>query len=69
MLFEELQYNQVGACGTLRFNRRGVPAEAASAKLVKGHDAQITRDGTLAYINWRDHGEPKWLNSRCHFRP
>ena len=25
-LFEELQYNQVGACGTLRLNRRGVPA-------------------------------------------
>ena len=31
-LFEELQNNQVGACGTLGLNRREIPAEAAEVR-------------------------------------
>ena len=49
-LFEELARNGVGACGTLRLHRNGIPKEAAKAKPAKG-DAIFTRDGKTLYAS------------------
>ncbi len=35
-LFEELDRNGIGTCGTIRLNGNGIPEEAANAKSVKG---------------------------------
>ena len=51
--FEELARNGVGACGTLRLNRNGIPEEAAKAKPAKG-GAVFTRDGKTLYASWTD---------------
>jgi len=53
-LFEELAVNQTGACGTLRVNRIGVPAEVKHAKPPKGDPPVVHRDGRNLYINWCD---------------
>ena len=42
-LFDELQQNQVGACGTLRLNRVGIP-DVANAKPKAGEPPVVTRD-------------------------
>ena len=52
-LFEELARNGVGACGTLRLNRNGIPKEAAKAKPAKG-GAVFTRDGKTLYASRTD---------------
>ncbi len=52
-LFDELARNGIGACGTLRLNRNGIPEEAANAKPAKG-DSVFTRDGRTLYISWTD---------------
>ena len=39
-LYEELAYNQMGACGTLRANRRGVLNEIKQHKPKEGQPAE-----------------------------
>jgi len=55
-LFCELKQNQLGACGTLRTNRTGVPASIKTAKLTKKKcGTVIDRDADdMLYIAWFD---------------
>ncbi|CAG5123299.1 unnamed protein product [Candidula unifasciata] len=54
VLFKELAVNQTGACGTLRSNRRGVPAAVKAAKPKAGEHPITARDDNLLYISWCD---------------
>ncbi|XP_060085361.1 piggyBac transposable element-derived protein 4-like, partial [Ylistrum balloti] len=52
-LFRELCDKQIGACGTLRTNRVGVPAVVKTAKPPKG-ESIVHRDGRFLYISFMD---------------
>ena len=64
-LFHELKANQLGACGTLRTIRLGVPASIKSAKLTKKkHDTVVDRDADdLLYIAWFDKRQVSVISS------
>jgi hypothetical protein len=53
-LFQELANNQVGACGTLRTVRQGVPNFIKNAKPKSGDPPVTERDEPLLYIVWFD---------------
>ena len=53
ILFHDLCQHQIGACGTMRINRKGVPADLKTAKLKKGESLAMT-NGTLQLLKWRD---------------
>ena len=53
-LFSNLADHQVGACGTLRTNKRGVPARIKEAKAKTGDPPIIARDDKILYITWFD---------------
>ncbi|BFZ22082.1 hypothetical protein BsWGS_25121 [Bradybaena similaris] len=53
-LFQELANNQMGACGTIRTNRKGVPDAIKKAKLRPGQPPVTARDQKLLYISWYD---------------
>ena len=57
-LFTELRLLGIGACGTLRMNRRGIPPEA-NASLKKGEKRAIPLDGTMNVVQLHD----KWVVS------
>ena len=52
-LFTELRLLGIGACGTLRTNRRGIPPEAKES-LKKGEKRAIPLDTTMNVIQWSD---------------
>jgi hypothetical protein len=63
-LFVELKSNQLGACGTLRINRIGVPEQVKKTKLKKEGPAVTERDGDgLLYICWFDRKQVNLLSS------
>jgi hypothetical protein len=53
-LFESLMDRRLGACGTLRANRQGVPNEIKDAEMSKGDPPISVRDGHLQFISWQD---------------
>jgi hypothetical protein len=54
-LFNELADLELGACGTLRVNRRGVPDSVKKCKkMSRGDPPKIVRDGNMTYICWED---------------
>ena len=53
ILFHDLYPQQTGACGTMRVNRKGVPAELKTTKLKKGESVSMT-NGTLQVLKWKD---------------
>jgi hypothetical protein len=55
-LFEELAGKELGACGTLRANRLGVPQRIKDSqkKLKKTDPPVFVRDGKLLYVAWQD---------------
>ena len=53
ILFHDLYQQQTGACGTLRVNRKGVPADLKTVKLKKGESVAMT-NGTLQILKWKD---------------
>jgi len=53
-LYQELADVNLGACGTLRSNRVGVPPAIKNAKLSKGDPPISVRDGIFQYISWQD---------------
>ena len=78
-LFSELRVRGFEACGTLRLNRRGVPAEA-KASLQKGGRRAIAVEDSMAVIQWRDkrlvsllstvhHDTPVQVERRCRSAP
>lgn len=63
-LFVELKTNQLGACGTLRTNRVGVPAKIKKTKLKKEGPAVTERDSDgLLYISWFDRKQVNLISS------
>ena len=63
-LFVELKMRQLGACGTLRTNRIGVPHQIRSTKLKKEGPAVTERDGDgLLYISWFDRKQVNLISS------
>ena len=61
-LFQTLKDNDTGACGTLKLNRRGVPA-AASQNLRRGDPPKFTREGPLLFVYWIDKRQVNLLSS------
>jgi len=55
-LFATLAENKLGACGTLRANRVGVPAQIKNVqKTLKREDPPVfVRDGKFLFISWQD---------------
>ena len=53
-LFKDLADKQMGACGTLRSNRRGVPATIQQAKPTAGNPPITDTDDKILYISWFD---------------
>ena len=49
ILFHDLYQQQTGACGTLRVNHMGVPADLKTSKLIKGEGVAMTI-GTLQIL-------------------
>jgi len=63
-LFVELKARQLGACGTLRRNRMGVPDKVKKTKLKKEGPAVMERDGDgLLYICWYDRKQVNLISS------
>ncbi len=54
-LFNDLRLDVFGACGTLRVNRRGVPA-SVQQKVKKGDQNVVSLDAHMLAIKWAD----KW---------
>ena len=52
-LFSDLVARGIGACGTARKNRRGIPPAVISAPLKKGEVASSRDDGILS-LKWKD---------------
>ena len=50
-MFWELANNGIGACGTLRVNRRGTPNEISATKMKKGDPLCVVRDGQLLFLS------------------
>lgn len=53
ILFHDLFHRQTGACGTMRANSKGVPADLKTVKLKKGESVAMT-NGTLQLLKWKD---------------
>ena len=53
-LFKDLAEKQVGACGTLRINHRGVPVDIQQAKPKAGDPLYTAHDEKTLYIVWFD---------------
>ena len=53
-LFRELAQNGMGACGTIRLNRKGIPDSVKAAKPKLGDAPVIRQRGPLRYIIWKD---------------
>ena len=62
-LFQELADNQMGACGTFRLNRRGVPDRAKQAKPTARDPPMTTREGNILYISWFDKRQVNLMTS------
>ena len=52
-LFHQLYKLGIGACGTVRLDRRGLPIDFKKAKLLKG-EITTFRDGNLMGLKWMD---------------
>ena len=64
-LFEKLARNEMGACGTLRVNRTGVPATIKNAKPKAGGPPITDRDNEVLYIAWHDK-KPVYMITTVH---
>lgn len=53
-LYESLAQQELGACGTLRVNRIGVPDIIKRAKMSRGDPPISAQDGKLQFISWQD---------------
>ena len=53
-LFKELADYQIGACGTLRVKKRGVPLEIKNANSKPGDPPVTAHDDPILYISWFD---------------
>lgn len=55
-LFKKLENKHIGACGTVKFNREGMPKELnpKNLKLKKGDDPVFMRKGNLVACAWHD---------------
>ena len=53
ILFHDLYQRQNCDCGTMRINRKGVPADLKTVKLKKGESLAMT-NGTLQLLKWKD---------------
>ncbi|XP_021351253.1 piggyBac transposable element-derived protein 4-like [Mizuhopecten yessoensis] len=62
-LFQDLEDNQTGACGTLRTNRIGVPNAVKTAKPKKGDLPVVVRQGNKLYICWHDKRQVNMLTT------
>lgn len=52
-LFNELKRHQLYACGTIRQNRRGLPADLQSTRLPRG-ESRFWQNGQLVLAAWQD---------------
>ena len=53
-LFNELADNQLGACGTFRINRQGIPATIKQTKLKAGDPTVTARVDNTLFLSWFD---------------
>ena len=52
-LFNELKRHQLYACGTIRQNRRGLPADLQSTRLPRG-ESRFWQNGQLVLATWQN---------------
>ena len=64
-LYQELADNQMGACGTLRINRRGIPDRLKQSKPKAGEPPLTVKEGNTMYMAWFDK-RPVFLMSSAH---
>ena len=62
-LFQALAAQQVGACGTIRRDRRGQPLVVKQAKPKKGAPPHIHREEECLYVTWHDRREVRVLST------
>ena len=61
-LFHELYKMKIGACGTVRIDRRGIPPDFQKTKLHKG-DIMTFKDGPLMGLKWMDKRQVAMLST------
>ena len=62
-LMEELLLNHTYACGTLRLNRRGLPASVKNTKLRQQGETKKRQKGNLLITIWKDKRQVAMLSS------
>ena len=62
-LFSTLKSSGIGACGTHRTNRKGVPSDIKSAKLGKGGVVTANGDEEMLFLKWKDKREVAMLTT------
>ena len=61
-LFRDLKKEGFEACGTLRSNRRGIPAEVKEVRLRKG-ESHFSQDDSLLFMKWKDKRDVTMLST------
>ena len=64
-LFAILSASGIGACGTLRTNRKGVPHSIKTSKLSKGDVVTATTEGDMLFLKWKDKREVSTIHDDC----
>ena len=62
-LFAILSASGIGACGTLRTNRNGVPHSIKTSKLLKGDVVTTTTECDMLLLKWKDKREVSLLTT------
>lgn len=62
-LFAILSTSGIGACCTLRTNRKGVPHSIKTSKLSKGDAVTATTEGDMLFLKWKDKREVSLLTT------
>ncbi|XP_033109446.1 piggyBac transposable element-derived protein 4-like [Anneissia japonica] len=65
-LFSVLAANNLGACGTLKTNRIGVPEAIKDANPQEGKPAVTERDGNLLFLAWKDKRQESFVLTTIH---
>ena len=65
-LFTEMEQKGIYCCGTVRLNRKGLPAELKRKGLVKNQgDFVIYQKGNLTATAWKDKKQVNFLSTNC----
>ena len=62
-LFAILSASGIGACGTLRMNRKGVPHSIKTSKLSKWDVVTAITEGDMLFLKWKDKREVSLLTT------